>query len=81
MNHNKQRSLSYYVYLLLIVMSVTIASLFGLSYSYALRALREQVYETDKSTLEMYSQGVVDSFQDIERFLSGFGKFNLFIIF
>ena len=69
MNHHKQRSLSYYVYLLLIIISVIIAALFGMSYSYALRALREQVYETNKSTLEMYSSGVNDSLHDVERFL------------
>lgn len=76
MNHHKQRSLSYYVYLLLIIISVIIAALFGMSYSYALRALREQVYETNKSTLEMYSSGVNDSLHDVERFLSGFGYNN-----
>lgn len=72
MIHTKQRSLAYHVYLLIIIMSVLIISLFGLSYLYALGALREQVYETNRSTLSMYSNSIDDNFQNVERFLSGF---------
>lgn len=73
MTHKKQRSLAYYVYLLIVIMSVLIISLFSLSYLYALSVLREQVYETNRSTLSMYSNHMDDSFQNVERFLSGFG--------
>lgn len=72
MTHKKQRSLLFYTYLLIGTLSVLIISLFAFSYWYALSALREQVYETNRSTLSMYSNNIDDSFQNVERFLSGF---------
>ncbi len=72
MTHRKQHSLAYYVYVLIVIMSALIISLFALSYSYALGALREQVYETNRSTLSMYSIDIENSFQNVGKFLSGF---------
>lgn len=65
-------SLASQLYLVLALLSLGAAGIFIMTYTYAVAALREQVFLTNQTTLSMYSDLLTVSFQNAERFLSGF---------
>ena len=65
-------SLASRLYLIIGLISVGIVSIFILTYVYAVSALRNQAFRTNQATLSMYSDLVTTSFNNAEKFLSGF---------
>ena len=66
-------SLAFYIYIMIIVIAAGVLGLFLLSNGYAVSALRVQTYNMTHQTLSMYSSYIDESFNNAQRFLSGFG--------
>lgn len=65
-------SLASRLYWIIGLIAVGIVSIFITTYSYAVSALRTQVFKTNQATLSMYADMITVSFDNAERFLSGF---------